>query len=70
MIQRLRQVGSGFYCLYDKLQCTGPSKKRSRARVLDGESKPLPGVTVLVKGKSTATTTNENGNYTIERGTG
>ena len=39
-------------------------------RVADEEGSPIAGVSVLVKGTKTGTTTNDNGNFSIEAGIG
>lgn len=38
---------------------------RAQGRVLDAKQQPLPGVTVLEKGTSNGTTTNESGNFSL-----
>jgi TonB-dependent starch-binding outer membrane protein SusC len=40
-------------------------QKTITGKVLDNNSRPLPGVTVSVKNKNTATTTNESGDFSI-----
>lgn len=45
-------------------------QKTITGKVLDPDSRPLQGVTVMVKGKTTATTTNENGDFSISAAEG
>jgi TonB-linked SusC/RagA family outer membrane protein len=64
MIQRLRQVALVLLAIMISLGALA-QQKTVTGRVLDAGSKPLQGVTVSVKGKTTATSTNENGDYSI-----
>jgi TonB-linked SusC/RagA family outer membrane protein len=40
-------------------------QKKIAGKVLDNTGKPIPGVTVLIKGTTTGTTTDTNGNYAL-----
>ena len=44
--------------------------KRITGKILNDEAKPLSGVSVTIKGKSTGTQTNTSGDYSIEAATG
>jgi len=69
MIQRLRQVALVILASMISFSVLA-QQKTITGRVLDAGSKPLPGVTVSVKGKTTATSTNENGDYSINAAQG
>ena len=45
-------------------------QKTISGRVVDAGNQPMSGVTVTVKGKNTATTTTDNGNYSIQASSG
>jgi TonB-linked SusC/RagA family outer membrane protein len=69
MIQRLRQVA--LVLLAGMISFSALAQQKTvTGRVLDAGSKPLQGVTVSVKGKTTATSTNENGDYSINAAQG
>ena len=69
MIQRLRQVALVITCCMISFSVLA-QEKTVTGRVVDGGSQPLPGVTVSVKGKSTATSTNEKGDFSINAAQG
>jgi TonB-linked SusC/RagA family outer membrane protein len=64
MKKRLRQASLFAIALLLSLGVLA-QEKTITGKVLDQNSRPLPGATVSVKGKTTGTSTNENGNYSI-----
>ena len=44
--------------------------KKVKGRIVDAEGQPIPGVNVLIKGTHTGTTTDKNGNFTIDAPSG
>ncbi|MDW7691336.1 TonB-dependent receptor [Flammeovirgaceae bacterium SG7u.111] len=51
--------------LQEELKDQSPEQRKIEGRVLDETDQPLPGVSILIKGTSTGTTTDFDGNYSL-----
>ncbi len=67
LVSHLQLYARGKYPLRTNLETTTPNRAdKVTGQVTDNQGKPVPGVTVAVKGTSTGTTTDEKGNFTIQ----